>query len=178
MTEEEMEAQDARVQPLVQRLENRSYKEEMLENTKQTIKGLRSDIRFIGHVLNCNECIMEASIDVERYWGGHGGMAWLDLNNNLEDLVEYNRYDAFEDFENPVDEEILRLWKEIPRVAAYRIGSYWSGTSPDTIRFIKDRLMWAEKLVRIELKKAKRYLRQLKMWNLNGPPPPEYWRTI
>ena len=174
MTEEEMAQQDARVKPLVQRLENRQYKEYMLENTKQTIKGLRSDICFIKHVLNCNECLMLAQLDVERYCGTRS-LSWLNLNNNLEEICNY---DDFEDFDNPVDVEFIRLWKEIPKVQDYRIGSYWTGTSEDTVRFIKDRLTWAEKMLQLELKAATRYQRKLKKWNLFGPSPSEYWRRI
>jgi hypothetical protein len=118
---------------------------------------------------------MEASIDVERYGGGHSGVACLDLINNFEEIFTD---DDFTDFGNPVSEEFIELWRQIPKVQDYRIGSYWTGTSEDTIRFIKDRLTWATKLLLMELKAVRRYYRLLLAWNLNGDPPEPFYRLI
>jgi len=37
-----------------------------------------------------------------------------------------------------------------PKTNDYKIGSYWAGPSADTIRFIKDRLSWAKKILEQE----------------------------
>jgi len=183
MTEEDMEAQDARVQPLVQRLENRQYREDMLQYVKQAIKEITGELRFTSHAFTCEQCLMELCLDVERYGGNHSGIGWLDLNNELafdseEEVLGMYGYFAEADPDDPEDEEFIKVWKEMPLVSGYKIGSYWTGTSEDTVRFVKDRMKWAEKLLQIELRQARRYQRKLKKWNLNGLPPKEFIRKI
>ena len=175
MTEEEMKAQDAKTRLIINRVENRRYKEYTLNATLEMIKGIKADLRFNSHILSCEECLMMAQLDVERYWGTHGGVACLDLNNNFEEIFENG---DFTDFGNPVSEEFMELWKEIPKVQDYRIGSYWTGVSEDTVRFIKDRLTWAKQLLLLELKAAREYYRLLLAWNLNGDPPEPFYRLI
>jgi hypothetical protein len=175
MTEEEMAAQDAKTRLIINRVENRHYKEEMLAQTLEAIKGIKHDLRLYSHILSCGECQLEASIDVERYGGGHSGVACLDLINNFEEIFTD---DDFTDFGNPVSKEFIELWRQIPKVQDYSIGSYWTGTSEDTIRFIKDRLTWATKLLLMELKAVRRYYRLLLAWNLNGDPPEPFYRLI
>ena len=183
MTEEEMAAQDAKTCLIISRVENRYYREGMLVQTLEAIKGIKYDLRLYSHILSCGECQLEASIDVERYGGGHGGVACLDLINNFEEMIfgdddDDDVSDDFMGFGSPVNEEFMELWRQIPKVQDYRIGSYWTGASEDTVRFIKDRLKWATKLLLMELKAVRQYYRLLLAWNLNGNPPEPFYRLI
>jgi len=105
---------------------------------------------------------MEASLSVERY-GGRGLPWFLDLINDVN-----------EDYGDP-EYQIDPRFADCPRVQDYRIGSYWDRTtdSKETLRFIDDRLNWAEKIIRQRIVMATQFYKRLNNWNLNGEPPTE-----
>lgn len=106
---------------------------------------------------------MELQLAIERY-GGRNLPWYLDLTNEYWD-------DEDEDWSE--ENGLPEYYKDCPRVKNYEIGSYWSGASEDTIRFIKDRLKWAEKIVEKEVNVIRRYLRALRKWDLQSPLPPD-----
>lgn len=124
--------------------------------TKETvlmqIRELAFEIKWIKHVETCGNCLLEIQLNVERYGGSR--LPWyLDLINDVNELTE--------EF----------VFKGCPKVEDYRIGSYWTGTSDDTIRFIKDRLHWAENLIRKQIVAATGFLRIIMSWNFDWEPP-------
>ena len=115
------------------------------------IRELASEIKWIKHVETCGTCLIEVQFNVERYWGSR--LPWyLNLVNDVNELTE--------DF----------VLKGCPKVEDYRIGSYWRGSSEDTIRFIKDRMTWAEEITRKQLVAAVAYLKLLMSWNFDWEP--------
>jgi len=102
---------------------------------------------------------MELQLDIERYLGRQA--PWY---LNLTDEAG---------FDDEVWESLPEYYKDCPRVEKYKIGSYWTGCSEDTIRFIKDRFKWAEKVLKQEVRAVRRYLRALKKWDLESPLPPD-----
>jgi hypothetical protein len=86
---------------------------------------LMAELSQIVHFLECSYCQVELQMDIERYWGRHCPF-YLDLNN--EDDIE----------------------DSAPKARDYKFGSYWSGPSDDTIRFIIDRLKWAKGIIEEE----------------------------
>ena len=143
---------------LVRRMEARQWRNETLLLTIEYIKESAGEIKFIRHLRTCHECQMEASLSVERY-GGRCLPWFLDLINDVNECY---------DTEDP-------RWKDCPRVENYRIGSYWDkSTDPDeTMKFILDRLSWAEKLIRQQIMMSTQFYKRLKIWNLSGEPPSE-----
>jgi hypothetical protein len=95
------------------------------------------------HMENCGRCLMEAQLDVERYMGTRC-FWWLDLNNDPSEFIE-----------------------ECPKPENYKIGSYWSGSSPDTIRFIKDRIAWARTMTLKEIRATGKARSLLEHWNFS-----------
>ena len=144
---------------LVGRVEARHWQTEEIERVKKTIADLKNDLKFIKHAVTCERCLLELQLSVERYGGSRGLLWWLDLAN------ETPMWD--EEF------EISEPWKSAPRPYNYQIGSYWTGSSDDTIRFIKDRITWAEKVAKKEIRVSTKYLHALKRWDLESELPPE-----
>jgi len=101
---------------------------------------------------------MEASLSVERY-GGRCLPWFLDLTNG--DIAEFGDEDP--------------RFKDCPPVRNYRIGSYWDKTidSKETMKFINDRINWAEKHIKQQIWTAVDYYRLLKEWDLTEPYPIE-----
>jgi hypothetical protein len=64
---------------LLNRMETRQWVEENLSATTETLKEIKSGLKFIKHTRNCGECLAELQMDVERYGGSHCGFWWLDL---------------------------------------------------------------------------------------------------
>jgi hypothetical protein len=170
-TEEDIAASDTRVAVLMNRLDNRRYKEAVLQWLKETFKAMRAEIRLIDHVLSCQQCLIEAQLDVERYLGTRCGLGWLNMNCNIEEIT-------IDDLREGADlpQKFIDVWKVVPKLEHYKIGSYWNGSTEDTMRFIKDRLTWGKKVLTIELKMGMCYRRKLRKWNLCGDPPKEWWR--
>ena len=130
-------------------------------------------IKWIRHVQNCDGhdgcfCMMEIVLAIERYGGTR--LPWfLNLMNDITTLL----YDE-EEIDEEFPEEYKPLLKECPHPRDYKIGSYWTGTSPDTKRFIKDRISWAEKIILRQIRNACKYLKLLIAWDLNPETMP-YW---
>ncbi len=169
---------------LMRRVENRELLEEARAETFLTIKDIKEDLKLINHVLKCGNCMFELILDVERYGGSKSGISSLDLNNNeiLEFYSQADEDDFTDDFESPLDRELLKAWREIPKAENYRIGNYWlmlKGESNfETERFIRDRLEWHRKMLIIQLRKAREYYRSLLKWNVEEVPPLPYTRVI
>lgn len=147
---------------LVNRVENRRWLAEEIPAAEERLKEQLNEIKFIVHALKCDQCLTEFQLDVERYLGSHSCRWYLDLTNEVE-------FDGDEEFWETMPE----FYKSMPRVKDYCIGSYWSGASDDTIRFVKDRLTWARKTIRQEVRVIRNYLRVLKNWDLKSDLPPD-----
>lgn len=147
---------------LVNRVENRRWLAEEIVATKQRLKEIRNELRFTKHAPQCWQCLMEMQLDIERYGGSHSGLWFLDLSNEM----------CFDD-DDELWETLPEYYRECPRIKNYKFGSYWTGSSDDTIRFIKDRLMWAQKVLDTEVKVVRKYINALKKWDLESPLPPD-----
>jgi len=128
-------------------METRKWVKWSYENTLMLIREIAGEIRFIKHVENCERCLIELQLDVERY-GGSRSIWYMDIRNE-----EFTRQDW--------------RYKDMPYPGDYKIGSYWTGSSEDTIRFIKDRLKWAEKIARKEIVAAVKYLKLIMSWDID-----------
>ena len=130
----------------------------MLILTVEYIKESAYELLFIRHLRSCKECRLIAQLDVERYAGSRS-IWFLDLQN-----------DVGQDWDEEMYAEYPEL-KDCPRVYNYKIGSYWTGSSPDTLRFIDDRMKWADKVIRKKMLLACQYYKRVKAWDLNGEQP-------
>jgi len=140
-------------------MEARRWREDTLAWTLEYIKESAYELQLIKHLRICKECRMEAELSIERY-GGRGLPWFLDLINDPYEAGAFEEGD-----EDP--------YPGRPHTEDYKIGSYWTGSSPDTFRFVDDRLNWAEKIIREKLMTAVQFYRRLKNWDLNGQPPSE-----
>jgi len=145
---------------LVTRVENRQWLEEEIVNAKERLKEVRADIRFTHHAPDCARCLIEIQLDIERY-AGRMCPWYLQIMDELA-------FDGDDEFW----EGLPDYYKDFPRVTNYRIGSYCSGMSEDTMRFIKDRLKWAQNVLVMEVKTIKTYLKALQKCDLESPLPP------
>lgn len=146
---------------LLGRMDNRAWREQMLVFIAAYIRESAEELLFIRHLRSCEECRLIAQLDVERYLGTRS-VWFLNIQNDVaQDWNEDEDYAADPDF------------KDCPRVEDYKIGSYWNGSSPDTLRFIDDRLKWADKVIRKKMLLACQYYKKVKAWDLNGEPPSE-----
>jgi len=144
------------LETLFTRMENRKWKEHEIAWALALSEQHTDNLKFIQHVRKCEQCQFELTINIERYQGRHA--PWY---LNLE--YETGWYpDVYE--EDP-------LYKTAPRINKYDIGSYWTGTSKDTLRFISDRMNWAEEKIRRALEAVADYVVALEEWNLTGEPP-------
>ena len=125
------------------------------------IRGLAKEIRMLKHARGCGRCLLELQLDVERY-GGRRCVWYLDIMNDPTVICDD------EDFED------IPWWKDAPRIQNYRIGSYWAGSSEDTVRFIKDRMRWAEKIMKDQIATATKFLRIVINWDLDLENWPDY----
>ena len=96
---------------------------------------------------------MEVQLGIERY-GGRNLPWFLDLINDVNEC-----YDG-----DP-------LYEGCPKAKNYKIGSYWKGSSKDTLRFVSDRIAWAEKIIRTQIVEACLFYKRLRKWNLDSPRP-------
>jgi hypothetical protein len=126
---------------LVNRVQTRACIEENKILLENRIKTLNRELRAMKHVEKCKMCLLELQLDVERYLGTRI-FWWLNLSND-------------------VGEEM----KECPQVDDYRIGSYWSGSSDGTVRFIKDRMEWAWNVTLQEIRLTGKARSLLEHWN-------------
>lgn len=142
---------------LLGRMDNRAWREQMLIFTAEYIRESAYELRFIQHLRSCEECRLIAQLDVERYLGTRS-IWFLNIQNDIAQ-------DWDEDEINDPD------WKDYPRAENYRIGSYWTGSSDDTLRFIDDRTKWADRIIRKKMLLACQYYKKVKAWDLNGEAP-------
>jgi len=148
---------------LMRRVENRRWQQEEIARTEERLKEAQEEVKFIRHALKCHQCQVEIQLDIERYGGRM--CPWY-LSIEYWDLLDLD------------EDEMPEYLKGCPRPRDYKIGSYWTGSSEDTIRFIKDRLRWAEKIMKKEVKAIRNYLRALKKWDLESPLPPDTYFTF
>jgi len=127
-----------------------------MTSTVEYLKECAWEIKFIRHLRTCRGCQMEASLSVERYGGR--GLPWF---------FDFNNFDCF------LDEVEDPRFKDCPRIQNYRIGSYWDKTTDhnEIMKFINDRVDWAEKHIRQQMVQAVQFYRRLKNWNLNESRP-------
>ena len=142
---------------LLKRVKLRKWKEATEVSTALQLETLHRDLTFIEHFRNCKLCMAELQISVERYLGTRG--PWY---LNIENEVGFP--EIYEDEDS--------IYKDCPRPQDYTIGSYWTGSSEDTVRFIMDRFTWAEGMMKKEIKAADVFLSALKDWDLRSPLPP------
>ena len=143
----------AELKSLWSRLETRRWIKNSLTELEFLIQNLDDQLGFIEHIKTCERCQMEMCLSVERYMGSRGPW-WIDLRNG-DYLPEY--------------------YPGCPKVEDYRIGSYWTGTSDDTLRFIKDRLAWAEKITAKEFSAACKLVKILENWPVTQGIPETSW---
>lgn len=151
---EEPPKTSADLQSLLGRMETRRWKEESIIDLELLIRDLDSDLSLMDHLKTCKQCQLELTLDVERYYGSHCGIWYLDLMNG-DYLPEY--------------------YPDCPKEANYEIGSYWSGTSEGTIKFIKDRVAWAEKITEKEFIAACKLITILENWPVSKGIPEISW---
>lgn len=142
---------------LLRRMDNRAWREQMLMLTAADIRESAEELLLIRHLRSCEECRLIAQLDVERYLGTRS-VWFLNIQNDVA---------GWEEDMDEVDSD----FKDCPRVEDYKIGSYWNGSSPDTLRFIDDRLKWADKVIRKKMVLACQYYKRVKAWDLNGKAP-------
>jgi len=140
---------------LLNRVDNRKWREIELLRTLHNLQELQQEIAFIKHVRKCERCQVELQLSIERYCGSRGPW-YLNLQNEIGWPEIY-------------EEE--GIYKNCPRPQNYKIGSYWSGSSEDTIRFIMDRMAWAEKIIKADIEILVDYYIALEKWDLESPPP-------
>lgn len=104
---------------------------------KETIKGLEAELQQADHLSQCNECLFEAMIAIERY-GGRCMPWYLDLVNDISENSE-----------------------DCPRPENYEIGYYGKDLQPGTRKFIQDRIIWARKVLVEELQDKQKSFNQL-----------------
>jgi len=151
---EEPPKPSADLKRLLGRMETRRWKEESLIDLELLIRDLDADLSLMEHLKTCRQCQLELTIDVERYYGNHCGVWYLDLMNG-DYLPEY--------------------YPDCPKAENYEIGSYWSGTSDGTIKFIKDRIAWAEKITEKEFAAACKLIAVLENWPVSKGIPENSW---
>ncbi len=125
----------------------------MLEQLEFEIRELDAEIHEYEHYMNCEVCLVELQLNVERYLGTRG--PWF---------LDYQF------------EEVVSEFPDCPKAEDYKIGSYRDSSS-DTIRFIKDRLAWAIKFTEKRFKAACRLIHILENWPTSRGIPEVSWLT-
>jgi len=140
----------------------------MLEQIEGEILALYAEMREYDHYINCEECLIELQLSVERYLGTRG--PWF-LNLQNEQFL----FDGEEEF----GEEWVCPYPDLPKARDYKIGYYsYSGedtSSEDTIRFIKDRLTWAIKFTDKRFEAAFKLVPILEKWSVSRGIPEVSW---
>ena len=123
----------------------------MLEQLEFEIMALDAEITEYQYYKENKTCLLELQLGVERYLGTRG--PWF-LNYQFEEWVpEY---------------------PDCPKAEDYKIGCY-RNSSPDTIRFIKDRLTWAIKFTEKRFKAACKLVPVLENWPASKGIPEVSW---
>jgi len=134
-------------------VETRQWQKDMLEQLEFKIMELDAEINQYEHYINCEICLADLQLSVERYLGTRG--PWF---------LDYQ-------FEECVSE-----FPDCPKAEDYKIGSY-SNSSSDTVRFIKDRLAWAIKFTEKRFKAACKLVPILENWPPSRGIPEVSWLT-
>jgi hypothetical protein len=137
------------------RVETAKWKEKALAELPEVIWVLDADLGDCAHIQTCERCLFELQLSVERYLGTRGPW-WI----NIEDGV---------------DEYYSEEYPDWPKVEDYDIGSYWTGSTDDTLRFIKDRAAWAAKRLEKSFKAACKLVHILEDWPVTKPVPEVSW---
>lgn len=141
---------------LIDRMSLRRWKKEELNRLLAKLQQLHGELAVIKHVRKCRLCQGELQLSVERYMGTRGPW-WINLEGEMGYPEIYEEEDS--------------LYKDAPRPDSYKIGSYWRGCSKDTIRFIMDRMRWAEHYMKEDVEISVDYYVELENWNLEDSPP-------
>ncbi len=144
----------AELSALLNRTGNRKWQEVELLRTLYHLQELQFEIEVIKHVRKCEQCQVELQLSVERYRGSRGPW-WINLQNEIG-------------FPEIYEEE--GIYKTCPKPQNYQIG-YYGHSSQDTIRFIMDRMAWAEKIIRADVEILVDYYFALEEWDLESSPP-------
>ena len=139
---------------LLNRTYNRKWREIELVRTLHNLQALQQEIEFIEHVRKCRRCQAELQLSIERYWGSRGPW-YLNLQNEIG-------------FPEIYEEE--GIYKTCPKPQNYKIGSYMR-CSDDTIRFIMDRIAWAEKIIKADAETLVDYYIAFEDWDLESQAP-------
>jgi len=138
-------------------VETRQWQKSMLEQIEGEILDLYAEMREYYHYINCEECLIELQLSVERYLGTRG--PWC-INYQIEECIP-------------------EFYPDCPKAEDYEIGYYsYSGedtSSEDTIRFIKDRLTWAIKFTDKRFEAAFKLVPILENWSVSRGIPEVSW---
>ena len=135
------------------RMQTRRWIKQSLQELDFVIEELDAELGFNEHVETCGMCQAELHLSVERYLGSRGPW-WIDLRNG---------------------DYLPEQYPDCPKVEDYVIGSYWTGSSDDTMRFIKDRMAWANKIIEKQFKAACRLVKILENWPVTRGIPENSW---
>jgi len=136
---------------LMRRVETRQWQKSMLEQIEGEILFLYAEMREYHHYMNCEECLVELHIGVERYGCRQG--PWF-LNYQMEEAITES------------EELGENIYPDCPKAADYEIGCY-RDSSQDTTRFIKDRLAWGIKFTNERFEAAFKLVPILENWPVN-----------
>lgn len=135
----------------------RKWKQETELELRAFIKQTKGEYWWVLHVKNCEMCLLEVQLGVERYHGTR--LPWF---LNIQNEISFGPEEEFDD-----DGEFAPHLKDMPRVWDYEIGNYWARTEGRAMPFIKARLAWAEKKLISDLDCAVTALVFLERWRLN-----------
>lgn len=137
-------------------MENRRWRNAELERVLAELEEQHNELKWIRHVRGCGNCQIELQLAIERY-GGRNCPWYLNLEYETGWYPDVYQEDS--------------LYKNAPRLDRYKIGSYWNGTSSDTIRFILDRVKWAEAIIQKFAETLVDYCVEVEEWDLDSELP-------
>jgi hypothetical protein len=108
------------------------------QSLHETIEEATSELQTIKHIKTCHQCQMELCLSIERYLGTRGPW-WI----NIED-------DGILEYEDALDDR--------PTVKKYKVGK----SVEHTLKFLIDRMAWAQNKIESEMKENQTQLKQLK----------------
>lgn len=146
---------------LMERVDNRHWQAWCLEELIACLVGMQSELLSIKHVRKCEQCQLEWQLSIERYMGTR--CPWY---LNLEYEVGFGE----EVYEND------QLFHDCPRLENYKIGSYWTKSSDDTLRFIFDRMKWAEDIIKHDVQSYVDFYFAVENWDCESSLPPQATR--
>jgi len=135
----------------------------LVESELELIELLREqedELNFIEFALKQKgEWILgELCLDVERYGGSHSGIWFLDMLNDPDYFME--------------------LHPDAPDYRKYRFGSYWTRDEGQAIPFIKDRMKWAQGIVKRQLPLIDELITLVQNWDFNSDVRERYMEIV